>query len=410
MTNKFLLYDTFNAKYLSFQDVSESFVSNEEFYKLTSNNSILLMGSRGCGKTTLLKMLTPAGLNFWTGEEAKKVKSILNFTGIYVPSDIQWKNQFEYLNTHIDNKDFVEVITQFLFASNVQIALCKTLSSVIEFGDHTKEEILTYEFDVSNSLIEVWNIEKGTSPTFDDIELKILERVRNINSLIKGKIFRKESSTIENDIPNYVFDDFFDQIKLGCKVFEKELNINAKHKWALCFDELEIVPKFIQLKLIKFLRSVDQKYIFKLTTTPLFNMENTVLEATQENDFSTIKLWVHDEAGLKSWQSFCSKLVFNRFKKNYDINEGELESIFGKYSLDEVIKDELNELSPTQKKELDYNENFKPGQGKGSSLNFVFKRLSQIDDSFKTFLEKRSINPIDPFYDVPNFSDNFLII
>jgi len=68
MQNKTLLYDTFNAKYLSYQEVADSFISNTEFYQLQANASILLMGPRGCGKTTLLKMLTPAGLHYWSGE------------------------------------------------------------------------------------------------------------------------------------------------------------------------------------------------------------------------------------------------------------------------------------------------------------------------------------------------------
>ncbi len=398
MKNKLLLFDSFNAKYLSFQEVSESFVTNDEFFQLMKNNSILLMGPRGCGKTTLLKMLTPIGLKFWKGIEAEEIKKQINFTAIYIPSDIQWKNQFDYLNKYINGKkEIVEIITQFLFTANIQVAVCKTFNSVIALGDHDEIDKINYEYHVCKSLINVWNIDNDPVPTFDDIEIKILEKVRFINTLINKKIFRNEIHEIEKALPDYVYDNYFDIVKLGCKVFEKILNLKHNHKWALCFDELEIVPKFIQLELIKYLRSVDQKYIFKLTTTPLFNLENNDLEATQGNDFSTIKLWVYDEEGLRRWEKFCRQLLSNRFRKEYKENNFNLEKVFGEYSLDEIIKSELNELNEKEKKELQYKGMFYPGINKGSSINFLFKRLAKVDDSFNTFLRKKNINHLDPF-------------
>lgn len=401
MNEKLLLYDTFNAKYLSFQEVAESFVSNDEFFQLTRNDNMLLMGSRGCGKTTLMKMLTPAALSFWQGSEADRFRHNIEFTAVYIPSDIQWKNQFEYLSNNIRGKEgFVEVVTYFLFSSNIQIALCKAFNSVIAFGDYDSNQKLILEFQVCKSLIEKWEFEKSISPTFDDLELYLLGRVREVNSLLKQRIFKSDFQEIESTIPSYVFDNFFDLIKLGCKVFEKEVKLDDTHKWALCFDELEIVPKFIQLELIKYLRSVDQKYLFKLTTTPLFKLENENLVATQGNDFGAIKLWVYDEAGLRRWREFCAKLLLNRFAKNYPDIKVNLQSVFGSYTLDDVIKDELNELTSKEKEKLGYKGSFKPGSGsKESSLNFMFKRLAQVDPSFAEFLTLRNVDSKDPYTD-----------
>lgn len=398
MDNKLLLYDTFNAKYLSFQDVSSSFVANEEYFNLTRNNSILLMGSRGCGKTTLLKMLTPSSLNSWNDPEAKNIKEKINFTAIYIPSDIQWKNQYNYLTKHLNNQQsVVEIITQFLFASNVQIAICKTFNTLLEINAATTKDKVRIEFDVCKELSKSWLEQDNISFSFDEIEVKILERVRFINALIKSKIFRNEINDFESSLPQYVFDNFFDLTKISCKIFENNLKLTPDYKWALCFDELEIVPKFIQLELLSYLRSVDQKFLFKLTTTPLVNIENSNLEASQSNDFSTIKLWVYDAEGRERWRNFCQKLIINRFSKNYKNENLNFTQIFGEYSWDEVIRDELNDLSKNEKSDLGYKGEFQPGTGRGSSMYFLLKRLCSIDPSMVSFLEKRGLDPKEPF-------------
>lgn len=397
MQSKLLLYDTFNAKYLSYKDVAESFVPNDEYFQILRNNSIILMGSRGCGKTTLLKMLTPAGLNYWKGKEAEQFKESNQFTAVYIPSDIQWKNQFDYLSEHLSEQDeLIEIITQFLFTSNILIALCRTFRSYIDFSILEPKQKIILEFEVGKILKEGWDIENEVLPTFDDIELKILTRVNFLNSLVKKSIF-SQKRIISNEIPKYVFSDFFDLVKIGIKVFEQKAEIPSDHKWALCFDELEIVPKFIQLKLISFLRSVDQKYIFKLTTTPLFNMENNIIEASQGNDFSTIKLWVYDETGLKKWRKFCEKLLFTRLESLHDIKKNDFKRLFGHYNLDEIIREEFNDFRNSGKNLTQFDGSFSSGLGKGSSMYFLFKYLAETDTSFFDFLKKRNINPNNPY-------------
>lgn len=399
MSNRTLLYDTFNARYLTYQQVADSFITNAEFNQLQGNNSILLMGPRGCGKTTLLKMLTPAGLHYWNGIEAEQYKREIQFTAIYIPSDIQWKNQIEYLSELLKNQiDFNEVVTQFLFATNIQIALCKTFNSVIDFKPFGNQEKLDVESNVCKSLIEHWQIERPITATFNDIEIALLKRVSNINRIINEAYHKYPTDNLFKHLPTYVFVDFFDLVKIGCKVFEQKLKLDLEHKWALCFDELEIAPKYLQIKLVKYLRSVDQKYLFKLTTTPLFNLENNIVEATQGNDFSAIKLWVYDESGLIKWQLFCQKLILSRLEKGRQLKAVKsAENVFGRFSLDDIIKEELNGLDNNFKEKLNYHGISKPGTGAGSTINYLFKYLALIDLSFKNFIKKRGLDPNDPY-------------
>lgn len=398
MIEKLLLYDNFNARYFSYKDVADSFVVNDEFKSLASSDkSVLLMGPRGCGKTTLLKILTPAGLNYWSDSYGTEIKKKIQYISFYIPSDIQWKNQFDYLEKYLSfDKDLIQIIVQFLFASNVQIALTKTFKSVVDFDDKTLKDKLNYEYEICKGLITDWDLSKETLPTFDNIELSILTRIKVLNNLVSKSIFQQTSAEIRQKVEDYVFTDFFDLIKIGCKIFENFYFNGKSHKWALCFDELEIVPKFLQLKLISFLRSVDQKFIFKLTTTPLFQVDDYNLDVTQGNDFSPIKLWVYNENGLNKWEKFCSELILKRLHKKYGQFINELSEIFGESNLDKIIKNELSDLKNDEKESLGFKGKFVQNDWNNNSSFFMFKRLAEIDSSFKEFLEKRGIDSSNP--------------
>lgn len=388
MYNKATIYDTFNAKYLTFQEVSESFIPNDEYFQLLGNNHTLIMGPRGCGKTTLLKMLTPAGLNYWQTDSATKIKNDIPFTAIYIPSDIQWKSQLTFLEkTFEKQKELGEKITEFLISTNIQLALCRTMQSYLRFYfSKSNNDKIILEDEISRDLIDVWNIEKPLSPSFDDIELSLQKRVVYINSLVNKLIFKKQTDFNPDQLPDYVFCDFFDLVKIGCSVFEKRLGLAEQHRWALCFDELEISPKFLQIKLLKFMRSVDQKYLFKLTTTPLFNLDNNLVEASQDNDFKTIKLWVHDDTGSNKWRDFCNNLVTKKLQRRFQKETIKPEDVFGNYNLDDIIKVELN-----------YKKEFSQGSGEGSAVNILFKALANEDIEFKKYLEFKKINAANPY-------------
>lgn len=387
MYNRPSLYDTFNAKYLTFQEVSESFIPNEEYFQLLGNNHSLLMGPRGCGKTTLLKMLTPAGLNYWKTKPSESIKKDISFIAVYIPSDIQWKNQLLFIEKNFEKqKELAERITDFLISTNIQIALCRTMHSYIEFNLSLNiKEKYSLEDEISRQLIDVWSIEKPLSPSFDDIEIGLQKRVMNMNSLVSKLTLKKEEAEQFKEMPNYVFDNFFDLVKIACSVFEKNIGLKKDHRWALCFDELEISPKFLQIKLLKYLRSVDQKFLFKITTTPLFNLENNLVEASQDNDFTAIKLWVHDDTGSRKWRDFCTSLIQVKLQRRFNSEDITAEDLFGEYNLDDIIKTETG-----YKK-------FEHGSGENSAVSVLFKMLAEQDDTFREFLIQRKIDPINPF-------------
>src|SRR5262249_25447958 len=118
---------------------------------------------------------------------------------------------------------------------------------------------------------------------------------------------------------------------------------NFDFKWALCFDELEIAPEFLQKELItSSLRSRDQKILFKLTTLPLVILdsdefaESVTKKPSNRNDYNIIRMWLHDKPSENEWQDFSDKLFASVFYKTFGLRRS-VSDILGSYNIDTVL-------------------------------------------------------------------------
>ena len=126
MTQPMTLYDSFNARYLTFQQVADSFIPSQYFDDLRKNSHSLLMGPRGCGKTTLLKMLSPLALMHWDTKQKSNIFSEIPFIAIYIPTDIQWKMQLDQLGKDGLSVELVEAVSRATVNINILVSIIKT--------------------------------------------------------------------------------------------------------------------------------------------------------------------------------------------------------------------------------------------------------------------------------------------
>ena len=93
----------FNARGASPTEVARDFVMPSSYRELIdTTDAQLLIGPRGIGKTTLLKMLMPEALDAWRSTDAAVARDRIRFTGVFLQADRIWSGQLEQLSAAID--------------------------------------------------------------------------------------------------------------------------------------------------------------------------------------------------------------------------------------------------------------------------------------------------------------------
>ncbi|MCW3110270.1 MAG: hypothetical protein JWQ09_4776 [Segetibacter sp.] len=354
-------YLSYNARHLEPQEVAKTFIMSESFEKLIQTNHSVILGARGCGKTTLMKMLTLPALHAWTDNRASNIRDNISFYSIYISTDIYWdvKNQ-TYSSQLKPFPKFAELISIFAVNSNVFTSLCDTFLSIVDFELQEKDP--QKEIELCSELAAAWKFE-SVIPRLKFIKEAISKRVDQVNQLIQNVIFNYSN---ENDIPKFDFFNlsFESSLEHIIPVFERVYNITEKKKWALCFDELEFAPSWLQQKLYQSLRSRPQFLLYKLSASPILPSElqkyfKGEYTPTSGNDVQIIKMWTSKDNERFS-RKLIDSLLYNRFGTNDSVN------FFG-----------TNDI---------YNKG-QDSYEKGSSFYKEIKSLIAKDESFKSYME-----------------------
>ncbi|MFL9485196.1 hypothetical protein ACI6Q2_20605 [Chitinophagaceae bacterium LWZ2-11] len=363
-------YNTYNARHLNPKEVAETFINSYSFEKLIQNNHSIILGARGCGKTTLMKMLTLPALHSWKGEKAASIRENISFYSIYISTDIYWDVKNQTYGSQLSSfGKFSEVISAFSVNSNVFTAICETFRNIIDL--ELKDEDEGKEIELCLHLIKAWRL-NSTVPKLEYVIEALNERIDEVNQLIQYVIFNIKN---EEDIPkkDYFNLTFETSLEYIIPVFQRIYGIKGSKKWALCFDELEFAPLWLQEKLFISLRSRTQYILYKLSSSPILSIKleksfKRDYSATSGNDVQMIKMW-----GSSDNENFSKQLIDSLLKKK--TLEIDCESFFGS-----------NEI---------YNKN--PDSYEiGSEFYYEMIELIKKDDSFKNFLVKYGVDINNP--------------
>jgi len=375
------IYDSFNARTLSADQVAQTFVPSKHFEALCRRAHTLVLGPRGSGKTTLLKMLQPAALERWANPAADTIVAGLDFTGVFVATDVSWGEQLRALGQSGLDEEARSLLSIAAFTTHALRAL------IIAFEQRASEraagalrDVRRIRLDGSREAQAVRLIAPafhltGIVPSFFGLRSALSARLAAVHEIasreaLLGAKGRRERLAARPELHL----SFLPSAACAIEAFEDAATVCAG-KWAYLFDELELAPNQIRKELFSFLRSTDERFLFKLALNPFGGAPEIQVStsAARGQDYEQIKLWYPER---RDAEQFCEDLWKGIAKER---GLGELAAIraFGEsyFSGAEEMK----------RGESPY--------GRGSRWARRFRNLGRRDPSFGAYLIKNGLDP-----------------
>ena len=316
------------ARNYSDNKVSSEFYPISQFWTLFNDQHEILLGTRGCGKTFLLKMMRYSMLKKMNDPKAKKLVKEKEYIGLYVPMHLEFVAFFN--DPSLSEK---EQITFFEFGFNCKLAeaLLTELSSLLEdIEEVIKRAQKTAE--VVEYLASVWFPGREADIyEIEELSSRIVEMyysVENVDTDLEGipPIFKRQICT-----PLLAVKTKIKQI----------LDMPHEPTWIVGVDEAEFLNETLQKCINNVFRSDSNRIALKVATLPYYHktletLVKNVLVA-DGNDFSFRVVDLNYDSD--DFIALTNKLCSNRLKKVFgdEIECDGLEEFLGKIGNDDQI-------------------------------------------------------------------------
>ena len=375
-------FESYNARALTPHQVAATFVPSSQFHELCQRCHSIVLGPRGSGKTTLLKMLQPAAIEAWGHASADDVATHIDFTGIFVATDISWSEQLASLGCgqledsakrSLANASFTTHALRSLVLAFQQRCRPSKVEDIRRFkpvaiGREAEAEIVT-------TIAAAWHVE-GAASTLFSLRQSLTQRLSQIKEIanqemLMGSDGRAERLAKQRDLHLH----FLEASAVAIEAFEHHAGLQAG-KWAYLFDELELAPDWIQEELVRALRSTDDRFLFKLALNP-FSRNSQLLQnplsPAPGQDFSQIPLWYAEK---RDAYEFCLNLWDELLKKTPLAGRRPVD-VLGRSYFESYPQGPASSVS---------------AYGPGSKWASKFASLAKIDPTFTDYLRKHSID------------------
>jgi hypothetical protein len=260
--------ESFNARSTTTTELSHTFISNEYFERLSSPNNTIMVGPRGSGKTTLMRMLEVESLELWDKDIAVYFRKNINFSGIFIPTDRFWKTQFDKLFKSFNENNINLKILEALFIYHVVErfinVVCYRASRTIQKDNNFRSVQLSKEDEVElvYELAKILKV-KSRSPSLRNLVVVLTHKKQELSTFLSSVSTMKS----HNELP-IIMDGELVTLLSSC-VNMVNIYFNERgHKWAFLFDELELAPDTLVQPLVNAMRGGPEDIIFKLALSP----------------------------------------------------------------------------------------------------------------------------------------------
>lgn len=257
-----------NAKQLAVEETVRYFVPQGDFKRLFVAKNHILIGSRGSGKTTWVRMLAhdhvmlasenPGARNEYAREALRK-----NLIGIYVPASAAFAGDLK-------NKPWqTEAEAEEYFVWRLNLHACSALTHILQTciaqyePDNRRHPQI--QMDICKELSQTWTEGAESRTTYEGLRL-LLTGMELQHQL---ELRRRRVSPL----PSARYTDHFDTelllpLRHCLNVVKTKLAIPSNAVWMICLDEVEYLTELHHRILNTQIRSASGDLVFKIATMP----------------------------------------------------------------------------------------------------------------------------------------------
>ena len=245
--------------------VLDEFCPISQFWSLFNNQHEIILGSRGCGKTIMLKMMRYSMLRKMGDPQAQKLVRDKDYIAFYVPLHLEYIKKLAVCK--LPESEQIRWFCFFfncLLAQSILIELPAILEDICADDAHSKIQL---EYELSQSIAESWEIPNAES----------FYRFFRVRDAATNIFYQADpSNTLVDKLPPLFIHSLGAPLAAISPNICNKLNISPT--WILCVDEAEFLDECYQRCINSALRSDTDHIAIKMATLPYYYTTQETLD------------------------------------------------------------------------------------------------------------------------------------
>ena len=317
------------ARTFSDDKVLSEFFPISNYWSLFNEQHEILIGTRGSGKTILLKMMRYSLLKKVNDPKAKELVKAKKFIGLYIPMNLEFLGNFNYQEIPDEIK-----LPYFQFAFNCLLSqsLIYELSSILEDIDdvliRSKRNI-----ELTKKISHIW---------FPDITSNSLSELNDISNEINNLYYNHGVHVPLSNVPQVFIKTIGTPLQSILESISQVLGWSSHPSWLLCIDEAEFLLPLFQKCINTLFRSDSKRLVVKMATLPFVHSTKETLTPgvyaeADGNDFNYRLIDMKYDSGdfVQVTNNLCGRRIAERI--NTIPIHSTLEDFLGKIGGDDLI-------------------------------------------------------------------------
>ncbi len=328
MVNNYNGENPFNdsqSRNFSDDKVINEFYPTSIFWSLFNDQHEILLGTRGSGKTFLLKMMRYSMLKKISDPRAQKIVEEKNFIALYVPMNMEFVGSFSYRDIP---EDYQIPFFQFSFNCLLAESLITELLSIL---DEDKDDLERFRKNnqLAKSINIIWFNDQSKITDMSTLAIKV-----------RTLFYTHDVKNGLESVPPVFTKNIGSSLQSIIEVIRKILNFHGEPTWIICVDEAEFLKTPLQRCINTVFRSDSKRLVLKVATLPFYHKTYKTLDddisVAVGNDFNFrfIDMKFDSEDFIQVTNNLCKR----RLKRlNSEINIEKLEEFVGVIGKDDLI-------------------------------------------------------------------------